>query len=335
MPREGDDTAPSREDIASVVRGPNTPAVLNERTHEPIGLDDLFGSLDEAQDWVKALFFGREGCTKTTALARAQHLPGDGVVVFINAESGLKKAALRQFVDVDKIMFWPKKDPDTGIVPRITRKMLEDLLFQLKALTARDPGAVKVIGMDSVTEVINCAMEEITEEAYLASLGNPKLAKRDNKNDAQLKDWGQLTSDVRMLIRGFRDLPCHFVATALEKELDLGGDFKELAPEMTPKLATSVLGYMDIVVHFVAETIETAEGPKKIVLGQTSPTVKVRAKDRFNVLPFQMADPSFDRIVHYVEGRLDAEEDPTPDQYELIRAEGEKFKDAKKAARLA
>lgn len=299
-----------------------------------IGLSDLFGSLEDAEDWIKAIFYGREGSTKTTAAAKAQLLPGDGVVVFINVESGLKKAALKEFVDVSKIMFWPKEDPETGEIPTVTRQMLEDLLLQLKGLTARDPNAVKAVVLDSGTEICNVLMEEISFTAFLAASDNSKLAHRDNKNDIQLKDYQQLNADGRTILRGFRDLPCHFVMTALERDQDLGGDGKELGPEMPPKLAVSALGYVDVVVHFVTEAVETDEGVKRLITGQTSPTARIRAKDRFNILPFQMADPSFDRVVGYIQGELRADNDTTPEFYAELEARGAEFAKARKAARL-
>lgn len=308
----------------------------------PATLEELFGDLQDQREVVKVILYGREGQAKTTSAARAENLPGDGIVVFINAESGLKPTALRTFLNPDKLKVFPSK---AGV--KITYNSLETLLYQLQAMLQRDPDCIKCIVMDSVTEIGNILMEEITEEAFDAAALNSKLAKRANRHVTMVQDFGEMTTKARTLLRGFRDLPCHFVATALEKELDLGGEVKEMAPELTPKLATSVLGYMDVVIRMRSESIEVTvtqdvDGEavesvelQTLVTGQCLPTETVRAKDRFNVFPLFLEDPSMDRIVQYVQGDIVRSADPLSSEYEYARQNSEQTKAAKKAARQA
>ena len=84
------------------------PKTVQPKAEKPVNnpaTDDWFTSLSDTKEYVKAVFYGREGTGKTTAAATASQT---GRVLFVNSEGGLKKAALTQHgVNTDNVAVWP------------------------------------------------------------------------------------------------------------------------------------------------------------------------------------------------------------------------------------
>ena len=67
-----------------------------------------FRSLDDEDETVNVLYWGREGTGKTTHACLVTNLPDVKAVLVISAEGGLKKVALRKRgVDTTKLVIWP------------------------------------------------------------------------------------------------------------------------------------------------------------------------------------------------------------------------------------
>lgn len=266
-----------------------------------------FVSIDETIDLVNAVFYGREGSGKTTAAARMANLPLPGKVLFINAEGGLKVGPLRKRgVDTSKIVVWP--DPKKG--QRVTHKGLAELCRRVKADLQKDPDSWIGVVMDSATEVHTAILD--TVQAKRVEKIKMKGAEVD-EDFVDIADYGTMSKLFRDLLRQFRDLPCHFVVTALERrDVDKDTGKAQYGPAVTPGLQTDLLGYVDFVLAF-KEADE--DGPYRALTKRTS---RYRAKDRFDVLPKVLAEPMFDRIIGYVDGIL--EEDADPFQDDLVAA---------------
>lgn len=259
----------------------------------PAGQAGWFGELEEAEEYVKALLYGREGTGKTTAAAKAS---AHGRVLVVNSEGGLKRRALQQQgVDVKNIAVWPPQGT------AITARTLEDLHQKLLEDLTENPGCWEAVVIDSLTEIHHLLRENATEERVQRARVelDPDFVDRD--------DYGKMTAQLRKLIRRFRDLPCHVLVIALEKDDE---NANEIRPSLTPALNTDVLGYMDVVIRLGS--------PDGSFRGRIKGTDRIRAKDRFGVLPEQLADPSFPRIQAILDGDLDLDEDP--DQKQLVRA---------------
>jgi hypothetical protein len=298
---------------------------------------DEFTSLDETEEFVKALFFGIESTGKTTSAAFMANLPGDGDVIVINAEAGFKKSALKALgVRTDCLKIW--NPPGDGVM---TYEKLERLYFRSSARLRENPSSIKGIIMDSGTEISNKFLEQAAMYWYLRDQKSLKKAdddKRDSPELNEIQDYGLQTNQFRKIMRKFRDLPCHFVVTALETEGKQEGEFasKHAAPEFSPKLRTSVLGYVDVALRFTAESVATGERESEtLITARTKPTRLVRAKDRLGVLPRDFPEPRFDRIADYVNGRLSAEDDPAFGAYTEVRDRAEAHKTAQAEARKA
>lgn len=269
-------------------------------------VEDEFVSLEDAEEFVKALYFGTESTGKTTAASFMANLPGTGDVIVINAEAGFKKRPLKALgVQIDRLKIWVP--PGNGV---ITYEKLERLYFRTAARLREDPKCVTGVIMDSGTEITNKILEAASWTMYEREQRNQKKAEEDKRFSAEvveLQDYGLMTTQMRKLIRKFRDLPCHFAMTALETEAQGEGEFshskKQAAPEFTPKLRTSILGYVDVALRLKSETLPTGEQEQEtLITARTKPSALVRGKDRLGVLPRDMPEPRFDRIVEYVNG---------------------------------
>ncbi|QOC55731.1 RecA-like DNA recombinase [Gordonia phage Archimedes] len=278
--------------------------------------DAWFTTLSDTKEYVKAVFYGREGTGKSTAAATASQ---NGRVLIVNSEGGLKKAALRQHgVNTDNVAVWPNPETDE----QITARSLEELHERILSALTDDPDAFYAVVIDSLTEVHHLLREQATDQRVAKSRVevDPDFIDRD--------DYGKMTSQLRKLIRRFRDLPCHVVFIALEKDDE---DAKEYRPALTPALCTDVLGYADVVARYAS--------PDTTFRARFKGTDRIRAKDRFDMLPATLPEPSFVRIEQYVSGELDAKQDTLlgamleSDRERQEAADAEKAeKEAKRAA---
>jgi hypothetical protein len=77
-------------------------------------------------------------------------------------------------------------------------------------------------------------------------------------------------------------------------------------PAMSPAVAIDTMGLVDVVGHTAVEQVGTGT----FYLASFVPLGRRKAKDRLGVLPPRMVDPSVDRILKYVDGKLDRTQDP-------------------------
>lgn len=263
-------------------------------------LDDLFANYDDTEEHLNVLYWGREGSGKTIDLATATQL---GRVLFVNAEAGLKKRALKaNNVKTENLVLWPKPGEP------ITYHGLEDVFFRIKSDLMDDPKSWFLVAVDSITELAQAFTDEVSDD---------RIAKARRKNPqwqptigdeffTDIGDYGTSTKMVRKLVRMFRDLPVHFAMTALERR-DVDEDTSKVAygPAVGPALQTSLLGYVDVVLFCKA-----SDEDRPYFRAQTKKVGAARAKDRLGVIPTVLVNPTFPRLVAYNEGTLDEATDP-------------------------
>lgn len=276
----------------------NTPSLVDE-LDGATSTDDWFVDLDDTVDFINAVYYGREGSAKTTDSAFMANIPGATRVLIINAEGGVKKSALKKRgVNTDKIVVWPNpKNPEP-----ITHKTLDRIYHRVKADLARDPESWTGVVIDSSTDVLTAILDTVQAKRVNAV----KMKGADVDEDfVDISDYGTMSKMFRDLIRKFRDLPCHVVITALERrDVDKDTGKPQYGPAVTPGVQTDLLGYVDFVLMCKAED---EDGPFRALTRANS---RYRAKDRFDVLPRVMAEPTFDRLVGYLTGELEEGTDP-------------------------
>ena len=254
------------------------------------------GMKDEGEP-VNILYYGDGGSGKTTDLAAAAKL---GKIWIANAESGLKGRALKQFgIPLENIEVFP--DPDNED-EELTFDGLEAEWRRIREALHKDPTAYVALGWDSITE-IQQALKDIDVTRSVA-----KANRRGVERDPFVVDqdnWRTVNEQCRQLIRKFRDLPCHFAATALQRREQDNDSQVTYMPGVTPGLQNDLIGWVDIVCHTEVMLVENEE----VFMGLFRNHGKFRGKDRFKVLPRRLVNPTFERVHAYVEGELTVDSD--------------------------
>lgn len=248
--------------------------------------------------YINGLWYGREGTGKTTHVL---HMANLGRVLAINAEGGFEKRPLAKHgIDTEKIIVFPPEGEGTEA---LTFDNLESIFVDMKRDLEDDPrswaGTVWDSGTDIADVLLGGAVAWRQEKAEKKGVDvDPWFVDR--------ADYGVMAQQFKQLLTRFRDLPCHFAITALERR-DTDDDGKvAYGPAVIPSLVTSLLGLPKIVVHTSVDEIAGAEE----YIGDTRARGKYRAKDRFNILPPRMIDPVFTRVLGYVQEEIDADTDP-------------------------
>ena len=246
--------------------------------------------VDEEQGLTQ-LYYGDGGTGKTSHLC---HLANLGPIRVINAEKGVKRRALERIgVAVDNIEIFPVGDEE------ITYESLEKEWLRMREALHADPGAYIGYVWDSMTQIYNILLENVIKD-------NEAWEERTGKKKDPRQNYGEANDQLRKLSRKAMDLPCHFGASALERR-DLDGDGTvTYRPAIPPALMRDCYGWFDLVAHTTIEEV----GPHEQYRGLFKPLGKYRGKDREGVMPRTLVSPSFDRVIAYAEGALEAKTDP-------------------------
>ena len=293
---------PKTETVAK--KAPAKRAAVKKVATPAPDLDDDFGfaPIDDIVDHTNTLLYGREGSGKTTIASRiANAVPSGskGKVLVINAEGGLKLGPLKKRgVDTSRIVVWP--DPKRH--ERATHKGLDRIHRKIKADLMADPNSWFAVVFDSATEIHQAILDSVQQKRVAAVRSRGADVDEDF---VDIADYGTMSKLFKDVLRKFRDLPCHFVVTALERrDVDKDTGKPQYGPAVTPGLQSDLLGYVDFVLMCKAED---EDGPFRALTRANS---RYRAKDRFDILPKVLADPFMDRIIGYVDGALTEETDP-------------------------
>lgn len=286
-----------------------TPSVKPARPVKQVATDRVDDSsieisgLDDVDEYLTVMYYGREGTHKTSNLVRATVIDPQAKILVIAAEAGLKKRALESIgVNTSQISVWPKPGQ------RVTYDGLLALFYKLVADLKKDPKAWFLVGFDSATEVYKTLLDQVIENDVIRQTEQNAKSRtaiqiRD-RFDQETDDFRRMSVQVRDLLRRFVHLPCHIAFTALERTDEEKGGPKAkrvqvIGPAISPALSLDFLQLADVVVR--TTVAEGADG-EAVGVGHTRADREIRAKDRYNVLPAEMADPSFDRIFRYVMG---------------------------------
>lgn len=280
---------------AAARRTKKAPAKKKAEPKPRPALDDQLVDLTDVTDTLSILYVGPQGSGKTTDLATMANL---GPVIFINSESGLKRKALQRMgVKVENIRMFPRPGQE------LTFDSLEDLFWSLASRLQDDPGFVVGTCWDSVTDIHKKLLDHVVARAYGKAVEQEKDRERFFIDRA---DYGVMTEQVRLLIKRFRDLPCHFGISALERR-EVDDDGKVVyQPAVTPALQNDLVGWVDVVAYTSVHEVDGDEEYR----GLFRPIGKYRGKDRYHALPRRLVDPTFERVLGYVNGDIELEDDP-------------------------
>jgi len=272
---------------------------------KPKATSGLFASLSDTDEYLNVLLFGREGSGKTTAACSLANL-GYGKVLVVNAEAGMKKNTLKRHgVDIDRIMVWPPAGES------ITHAGLDEVHRQIKSDLADDPKSWAGVVFDSATEIVQALVDYVAGDRIDKATRKGVTIDGIDQFFTDRSDYGTMSKMFRDILRKFRDLPTHFVVTALERrDVDEDSGKVQYGPAVTPGVQTDLLGYVDLVL--ACSAADDSEGKPYRALTRSSG--KYRGKDRLGVLPKVLVNPTIERILAYESGKLTEETDPLQKQ---------------------
>jgi len=256
--------------------------------------------VEDQRDYVKVLFYGMSKVGKTTALASLANL---GRVLYIDAEAGLKRLPLEQLeIDTKNIEVLDFSE---------RYKAIDEAFWELKQDLEEDAESWAGVVWDSGTEIYQAFLDQIVEtrvqRARTAVPQRNRSVIPSNMQDPffiDRDDYGEAIKKVRTLMRHYRDLPCHFGTAFLERrDQDDKTRMVTIGPSIAPSLQGEMVGWHDVVGH------SFYDASKDLYLAAFRQEGVAVGGDRFHVLPPLMVNPSFERIIDYVQGTLTIEND--------------------------
>lgn len=247
--------------------------------------------------YLNAIFYAEPGGGKTHLFGTCEYDPDEFLpALAIDIDGGAEDTYVNKFMKIDI---------------KSVRSM--DALKELYKEIAADPYYYKAISLDNISELQKIDMNEVMVEAK-------RTAQNPDNVDIYVpsqREWGKSGERMRIIIRAFRDLPCHTICLAHidEKEDKSKGGIMRLWPGMPGKLRHELSGFFSVVGYLsVYEATVEGGGKQQFRQIQFTKTNRVQAKDRFAVLPGLMTEnptlPQIWKIIKESGAQLKDEVDP-------------------------
>ena len=218
---------------------------------------------EELITYTNVLVYGDPGAGKTYFCGTAADLEDTSPVLILDVEGGVTTLRKRSNVDV---------------VPIRSMGDIESVYNKLYKSIENNQIYYSTICIDSLTELADLDIRTIMKEAYNRNPSNIDI------DVPSPREWGKTRNHIRVIVRAFRDLPCHVIYTASASSISEEGFPTKYFPGFSGKLRLEVPGFVDIVGYLTARTErvtgETVVKREMQVLG----TNRVVAKDRTNSL---------------------------------------------------
>ena len=176
------------------------------------------------------LIYGDPGSGKTHLAGTAQDVPEMADVHVFNIDGGIMTLASRGDIHATNI------------------RSVDELEQELFRIANKDPkyAKTKTVVIDNITELQTLALENITTRELA---NRRKKDKSYTVDEVYLEDYCVAGKQLARVLRGFRDLPIHVIYIAHKKDKMRKGTntLEESKPNLTEKLCTAVMGYMDFV----------------------------------------------------------------------------------------
>ncbi len=219
----------------------------------------------------KALIFSPAGHGKTHLLGTAEEDERTSPMLLLDFEGGDETLSGLD-IDMAKIRSW------------------DDYSEAFEILSDPDT-KYKSVGIDSASETHIWAI--LTRLKALES-------KRSDKDLVELGDYGAVSTQMRRLLREFRDLPMHVFYTATTKEIEERGVGKVKVPAMSGQMADEIVALMSIVGYLALTPGE--EDIDRMLLLQNYPGFRTKVRSPWNMVPpDEIEDPTITKLLDALE----------------------------------
>lgn len=237
---------------------------------------------DKRLDFLNGLIYGDPGVGKTTFLATASLVPSMSPMLLLDIEGG----------DLSLTGF-----PNLEVVRVASYKKMQPIYDELYREQNGPNPPYRTIGLDNLTELRYFSMGDIMLDAK-ASAKNPDNVDLDVPSQ---REWGKNSNQIRAVVRGFRDLPCHTFFTAHAKEVEnKATEVTRIKPAIPGQLAEELAGFVDLVLYYYVKMVSVKGQTEHKRLMLTTKTQTINAKDRSGKLPPVMESPTMEDLIRLI-----------------------------------
>lgn len=191
----------------------------------------------------KVLIFAPGGNGKTHLLGTALEDERTNPMLMLDFEGGDETLAGLP-IDIVSIRSWQDYN-------EVFEILSGDEHWKLPGSSLRRGERYKSLGIDSISETHIWALLTLLDE---------QAARRSNPDLIEMGDYGIAGTQMRRLLREFRDLPLHVFYTATTKEIDEKRVGKVKVPAMAGQMADEVVALMSVVGYLANAESEEEEG---------------------------------------------------------------------------
>lgn len=217
--------------------------------------------------FIKALVFAPAGAGKTVLMGTAELDERTSPMLLLDFEGGTESLAGLD-IDVAEIKTW------------------DDYNEAYELLSSGDHN-YKSVGIDSISETHKWALLEIV---------NKKGPTRKEPDLIEQGDYGIATTQMRRLLRHFRDLPMHVFFAAHAKEVEIPREGRVRVPDLAGQMAEEVSGLVSVQ-GYLAQFEEDGDLHRTLLL-HSFPRYRIKARTPWEVdVPEELVDPTVSQIL--------------------------------------
>lgn len=227
----------------------------------------------------KGLFFGPAGHGKTTLLGTAQQDDRTFPMAFLDFESGFESLSGLD-IDVFPIRSW--KDAD-----EVYENLLEGKEKKVDGEYI-DFSEYRSVGIDSISEWHRWALLE-----RLRTQG----PKRKEPDLLEQGDYGIVATQLRRVLRKFRDLDLHVFYAAHAQQTQMPREGTITLPDMTGKMAEEVAGLVSVCGYLALTEGEDGD-EERVLLLKNYPKYRIKARTPWGAnVPDEVVEPTIGDIL--------------------------------------
>lgn len=256
-----------------------------ELTDDDIALREALQvmSVSEVVEWVNLFLYAEPGAGKTYFIGTAEDDERLRPVLIFDVEGGMMTLRDKPGIDVITVRSMQEVEDKYN-------KLYHSI--KIDPVTGKPSMYYKSVGVDSLTELADLDMRTVMKQAYSRK---PETVDIDVPSP---REWGIVRNHIRLITRGFKDLPCHCVFTGGLGIDQPEGQPAKYRPAFAGKLIREVPGFFDVVGYYSARN----RGGEITRTLQVIGTDRVLAKDRTKVLGQSVENPTLSSIWDTVEG---------------------------------